>query len=94
MPQLPLLPTTWEGKRGEFILANMGTNPVVKAGSDPIACSAKKHVPRHTKPSQHQEDTENLRGLSHQNPAGPASKALNNAPTGPVSIQNSHPHSV
>lgn len=40
-----------EGK-GELIQADVGTNPLVKAGPDPIICSAEKHVPRHTKPSQ------------------------------------------
>lgn len=68
----------------------MGTNPVVKAGPDPIICSAKKHVPRHTEPSQLRVDAENIPGLSHQNPAGPACEMPNRALAVPLSINNSN----
>lgn len=51
MPRLLPFPPARRG-RGELIQANVGTNPLVKAGPDPIICSAKEHVPRHTKPSR------------------------------------------
>lgn len=64
------------GEGGELILANVGTNPDVKAGPDPIICSVKKHVPWQIKPSQLHEDLENTPGLSHQKPAELACEML------------------
>lgn len=62
MPWLLPFPPARRG-RGELIQANVGTNPLVKAGPDPIICSAKEHVPRHTKPSR-KTRTEHLSSLT------------------------------